>query len=248
MQLLLDVAGEPCLQGFGVVGRPLIKKAIDDQGQTLLELTAEPRNLPEFNNNGGGVIIVNGRVMALNDSDPAPLPRVVPVRLKLGDKSAKRLTELSGLFMVQVLKEGEARISVDNILKATGQSAKGKDASVLRDQDEEKLDDVSVRTQVAMEDPAEQNPMGVAGNVRIFVNGRRINGVPTGPANFPKLFDAQGRGYAPTEVSRSIDLNTNQTLLRMLYRPQGEAAQLVLYRQQVVTISVQFKIKYIPLP
>ena len=85
--------------------------------------------------------------------------------------------------------------------------------------------------------------------MRRIVNGRRFTSYQTGPPNFPKLIDSKGRVYPPAEVVQAtFDVNTNQFLHSLIYRPQGEASRLVLYRRETINFVVPFAFKNVPLP
>jgi hypothetical protein len=182
-----------------------------------------------LNVQGNSVSVVNGRVFV----DGVPLDsrpqaqRQVPVRFKLGEKASKRFKELSGNLPVQALVDTEALATVDNVLKATGQTVKGKDGSALTVQAVEKLGDGGVKVQIALELPPGQKPQG--------------------NPNIPKLIDAQGKVYAPAEIANPRPKG-QLFEVTLVYRPAGEPAQLVLYGQKTVTFSVPFTLKNVPLP
>lgn len=255
-ELWLDVTAEPRLQDFGVIGAPRIDKVVDDQGQSLAMALApaEPpkENGNNFMVNGNAILIVNGKVLGPGGAPVGEFPkqRQVPVRLKLGEKAAKTLKELSGSLAVQALKETEPLATVDNILKAAGQTVKGADGSVLQVQAVEKLADGGVKIQVVLENPPGQNPLGnnpILGNIK--VNGMPLGANQASPPNYPKLIDAQGKAHAPAEVvNPKPDFNTGKIEATLIYRPQGEPGQLVLYGQRTATISVPFTLKNVPLP
>jgi hypothetical protein len=253
-RLLLEVAAEPRLQDFEVVGLVQVKKATDDQGQTLT-MAAEPRAAPAdpAEELPGPIVVVNGKILPLPDALYGSLPppqRSVAFGLKLGAKPARSLTDLSGSVMVRARKETAARLTVDNLLQAAGQTVKGRDGCVLHVQAVEKLEGGAVRVEVALEDPGEQNPFGAAGgNLKLILNGRRLTSLQTGPPNFPKLLDAQGRAYAPAEVDHSVfNVATNQFVHHLIYRPQGAPSRLVLYQWEFVNFTVPFTLKNVPLP
>jgi hypothetical protein len=268
----LDVTAEPRLLDFGAIGAAQIDRAIDDQGQSL-ELVPAPVNPPNgIGNgiangiaNGNAIVIVNGRVIGpggMPVAGPIPKQRQVPVRLKLGEKAARSLKELTGTLAVQSVKEAEPLLTVDNILKAAGQTVKGSDGRSLQVQAVEKLAEGGFKIQVVMDLPAgpNPNPLGnLAGNGgNIQVNGgnvRIVNGQPVGgneragPITFPQLVDAQGKAYPPAEIGKQKnDFTTGKTEAELIYRPEGEPARLVLYGQRFVTVAVPFTLKDVPLP
>src|SRR5206468_10979988 len=111
---ILEVTPEPRLQNFVVTASPRLEKAVDEQGQELA-LAMEPALDP------------NATVQYQPGSNPynnRVLQRQVALRLKLGDKQAKELTELKGSLAVQALSVlPEALITVPEVAKAAGKKA-----------------------------------------------------------------------------------------------------------------------------
>jgi hypothetical protein len=122
--LALEATPEPKLQWITTEG-VRVEKAVDDQGQKLAQ-AAEARPAP-------GVI-------------PAPpaaavfMPalgwgnggtQVIPLRLKKGEKAAKTIKELKGVITAQVLTADRPYVTVADVAKAAGKTAKGaRDGSI----------------------------------------------------------------------------------------------------------------------
>lgn len=248
IEVLIDVTAEPRLQGFGVAGALFINKAVDDQNQALV-IGDTPAPIPPNQgnaNNGRGVIIINGQVIN-GPEDDLQKPRSVAVRLKLGEKPAKSLQELSGTLTLQALKEIEPLVTVENILKAAGKTVKGKGERALQIHAIEKLPDGAVKIQVTVEIPR-KNPMGnnpLGGNVNVVINGVPFNGLGNrlSPADYPKLIDAQGKVYTSAEQNNP----QSDGKVTLIFRPEGEPVQLVLYGRQTMNFAVPFVLKNIPL-
>jgi hypothetical protein len=267
-QLVLEAAAEPRLDGFRVVGPALVTRATDDQGQTLKPVSApradpaqplNPFNAKGVGGGGGvGAAIINGKVfvngMPVGEDAwlSGPAQRTAPVRLRLGEKPAKSLRELSGSLTVLVLKDGNALVEMENILKAAGQKAKGKAGHTLHVQAVKKLANGDIQIQVALEKPGALNPLGALG-ANFVINGVQMGGPAGGPHEWPRLMDAKGQAYQLAEVSGQQNRVNNGQMTReatLLYRPeagQGEPARLVLFGKRPVALTVPFTLKKVPL-
>ena len=201
--LVFEVTAEPRLQSFNVVGMPQITKAIDDLGQTLTVVNQViGKQMPNVNvpniqiqpPNGQPVPKVQpaprqGKLPAQAQPQPAIAPgfarinygmqRIVTVRLKLGEKQAKMIKELTGTLTVQFMSPPEAVATIDNVMQAKGQSAKSKNNDVIVTLDSiEKVGD-AFRAQVTLE----QQPRGGA--------GIGIAPVPPAPPGAPRVAPPQ---------------------------------------------------------
>jgi hypothetical protein len=270
IEVVLDVAGEPRLEGFGSHGQPRVDRAIDDRGQQLagvpLPLPTADNNLSNLGgwNGNGGVIVINGNVAINGNTSFGPGqavggPNQVRLRLAPGANPAKVLKELSGKLSVQTVVDAGPDIVVDKILQAAGQSTKGKDGKVLHVRGVEQLPNGQVRIQVGMENVVGQGLGGFGnanfnGNVVIIQNGNNIviaNGPGAAPtqAAMPRLLDADGKSFTLVQQSSpSLNINNNQVLqiVTLTYRPQpgqGPAAQLVLPGQRLFTFAVPFTLE-----
>jgi len=144
--VLLEVCGEPRMQGFGAVGNAMIDKALDEHGQSLF-VTMDP----VADNNQ--VVNPNGRVLIRSNVYPnanQPQPFVV-VRLKAGEKLSKALKQLSGNLTAQFLSEPEALITFNDLLNAGGKEAKGADGGKVDIIAVNKLNNGDVRVQMRLE-------------------------------------------------------------------------------------------------
>jgi hypothetical protein len=125
--ITLQATPEPRLQMYGVQ-TVTIKKAIDDQGQALMQAVGEMEN-PQIGQPGlvqPGVIRPGiGRVPVWNGGN-----QYAAVRLKQGAKASKVLKELSGVLTAQVVTEAKAVITVDDVLKSAGKTFKGEDGYI----------------------------------------------------------------------------------------------------------------------
>lgn len=261
IRLVLEASAEPRLREFGIIATPLIDKAIDDQDQKLV---AAPMPMPQNPNPGGGnginIAMKNGQVFINGQpagGSAAPKHRTMPVQLRLGEKPAKSLKELSGTVLVQALKdESEMLVSVNNIIKAAGTKVKGKDEHELEIVAVEKLADGDLKIQLVLHRPGEANPRANNGvnniaviNGRVLINGQPVGAGGVGPARlepreYPKLTDAKGATHAPV-AGRELD---GKKTYELIYRLPGEPAQLVFSGQRAFTFAVPFTLKNVPLP
>src|SRR5262249_13529968 len=134
--LVLEVSAEPKLQGFMVTGGPRIDKAVDDQGQKLepaADAGAPPGaggapgagpggpGIPGAGPGGGGLPVP---MMPLMPGAYGGNQRLLTVWVKLGEKQAKAIKELTGSITVQARAPSGPLVSVDNVLKAAGKTEK----------------------------------------------------------------------------------------------------------------------------
>jgi hypothetical protein len=261
MQFVIDVSAETRLLEFGAIGIPFFTKIIDDRGQTLsmiepeIVADADGVNPVRFAGNGNGningIMIVNGNVVQLGGSPipTNPVQRSVPVRIKLGEKEAKTLKEVSGKLTVQALNEPEILVRVKDISGTAGRSFAGKDGHALHMQAVEKREDGSYRISLAVENPGMQmDPFGLR-NVRL--RGNFNSSLPSGaPTAMPTMIDTDGKEHTAEVISQMTGRTAEgQTVLNAVldYRPSAEPAQLVLRGQRLVLFSVPFTLKDVPI-
>src|SRR5262249_49687262 len=117
--LVFEVTAEPRLQVFRPMGEPIITRAFDDQAQNLTPMEQKPGADP------GNPRALRWQALGGNPMSGAPMQRLIPVRLKVGDKKAQFLKDLAGNFSVEVQAPSEPVAMIDNVLHAKGQTAKG---------------------------------------------------------------------------------------------------------------------------
>jgi len=248
---LVDISAEPRLQDLTLIGTPRIDKAIDDQGQSLMMAMGPMPQQP-----------ANGNIAARRIAMPANAnQRQALIRLKLGEKAAKSLKELKGSFTASALLPTEPLITMDNVLKSAGKTAKGANGSAINLKAITKMDNGDYQVQIAMENmPGGNNlgGMGVAMQINIRVGGGGnvvINGFqPVNNRSLPTLVDAKGRSYQRVDVPEH-ELQINNGVARqnvtLVFRPsagQGEPARLVLNGQRTVNFQVPFTFTNVLLP
>jgi hypothetical protein len=152
MLLNLQASVEPKLPHFGITN-VRIEKATDDNDQDL------GQSLPEA---GGGGIGVGIQPAIAPIRRPYPVPvqmggQQASVRLKKGDKASKTIKELKGVMTAQVVTAPEAVITVENILKAEGETAKGADGGYVKVLEVSKEKDGTIKMKVEVENPPNVN-------------------------------------------------------------------------------------------
>jgi len=254
--LLLEVSPEPRLEHFAIDGSPILRKAWDDQGQTLaLVLDAAPANpnaLPR-----------NRQALPYGGDDAANRP--VTVRFKLGEKQATHLKQLQGALTAKILTPTEPLAVVDNVLKAAGQTVKGKAGGSLQVLAVAKEPNGDIQMRFRMANLGSENPLGnllLAGQpqiqqVQIRVGGgfggRRFLTTSGYNSPVPLLVDARGRSFQMVQIPRrNLQINNGEFTeeLAMIFRPQqgqGEAARLVVNGQRLATVPVSFSFGDVPL-
>jgi hypothetical protein len=259
--LVLDVAAEPRLQQFRIIGTPRIDKAIADDGQALtmgMEPATNSANDPMqvFANN---IVVLRG----LRADTGLPIAqRFVPIRLKVGDKQPKTLKELSGSLSAEAMTQTEALVKVGNVLKSAGRTVKGAHEGSIKVHSIDKRAGGEIVVKATLENiPGQGNPFGnglIQFNGNAVIQIRQINGgniaiggmgLPGQDQNPPKLLDDKGRAYAFSGISDSnFQMNNNQSSMTATfhYRPQAgqtEPSELVLYGQRKVTFHVPFTLR-----
>src|SRR5207244_13027097 len=104
------------------------------------------------------------------------MTRQAALRLKLGDKAAKSLKELKGSFTASALMPTEPLITMDNVLKSAGKTAKGANGGAIHLKAITKMDNGDYQVQISMENvPGGNNAFGGMGvavqQIQIQVGG-----------------------------------------------------------------------------
>jgi hypothetical protein len=126
--LPLEVTPEPRLQwqGFQAVH---IDKAVDDQGQSLVQITPQVPAGPGFPGGPPGMMRPVGvRPVALWGG----VHPHVPVQFKKGQKAARSIKELKGVISAQVLADPKPIITADNLARSAGKTFKGTEGGSIK--------------------------------------------------------------------------------------------------------------------
>jgi hypothetical protein len=262
----LQVSPELSMAWQGLLG-VRVEKAVDERGHILHEMVvSEPAAVPDtaIVAGRGGQRINRRAAVTFATGDP----REVLVRLEQGDRPARQLKELSGVISAQVRSAPEAIFTVENILKAAGQSSKGDGGGKITVADATREDSGEVTLQIEIELPPDVSPAGsgavenvplpVAGGFRrggAGFQGRGANprgnlGAPT--AGF-RLLDDRGQ-VLPLSVQQvrgqanGEEITWQVTLTHKMGAGQGEPAKLAFYGSRTVTLDIPFKLENVPLP
>lgn len=249
----LQVSAEPRLQGFTLVGTPTIERALDDQGQTLTLTTGQAQQNP----NGPQVQIAPAMDIAVLGR-PVQGQRQITLNFKAGEKQATQIKELKGTLTAQVLTPPEALMTIDNVVKAAGQTAKGKDGGSLQLVAIEKQANGDYKVQVRVEMQAGQNVFGggiIIGNgvqIQQIGNAGWVGPVSAAGSGMPELVDAKGNKYQLVQMpSRRLNVNNGvisqeMTLVFRANNGQGEPASLVVTGTRMTSITIPFAFQNIP--
>jgi hypothetical protein len=263
----LEVSAEPRLQNFQLLGSVQIDKALDDQDQKLfVPMEPMPGEL--------GGVAYSRPAYGYNPYNVSN--RLAYVRLKLGEKQAKALKELSGHLSAQMLSAPQALITVTDVLKSGGKKFEGKDGGAIEVLTIEKQSDGSYKVQFRLENPpnyiaapfqgpvAPLNPQPVqrpgglqnqGGNLQLKVAPGRVMQPSYNTHGLPTLTDARGRSYQLTQPPQRVYranvggvLSQEVTMVFRAHDGQDAPAQLVLHGQRNISVQVPFTLRDVTLP
>jgi hypothetical protein len=263
--LNLQASVEPKLPHFGITD-VRIEKATDDNDQVL------PQSLPETKGAENGAGLQPG-LYSIKRPYPGPGRmggQQASVRLKKGDKTSKSIKELKGVITAQVITPPEAIITVNNILKAAGETAKGADGGYVKVLEVSQEKDGTIKMKVEVENPPNVTTgygfypvppppglppagAGKGGGLALveLVDAKTYIG-PTA-ANGLTLLDDKGAAIPAQNTGVSQELNRGdrvpKTTYSFTFKPgekQGEASKLVLSGSRTVNVEVPFTLKDVP--
>jgi hypothetical protein len=257
--LALEVALEPRLRlqpGLAV----RVGKAVDDQDQTLEESAAAPApgrvvgiaaapapaaaRLARVAAGGG---MAGGMAGGVGWAEPDGRARVLFVRLKKGAKPAKSLKEVTGTVTAQLLGETQPLITVADVLKSAGKTAKGADGGSIKVIDVTKERNGRVNLRFELELPTGAGPFAASiGGDRLVLGDRGAPGAPQ-----YELTMTDGNGDPLPAAGVRIGAGGKASELTVSYLPrqgQGEPAKLTLGTSKSVAVEVPFTLKAVPLP
>jgi hypothetical protein len=262
--LILEVCAEPKMASFRMSGSARVDKAIDDQGQALGPvMDPMPNAAGAVNVNGQAVVMPIQPVQMGNPYMTGSNRVLVPIRLKLSEKQAKALKEFAGGVTAECLSPPMELLAIDDVLKASGKTAKAKDGSAMELVEINKQENGDVRLKVRLDSGQSDNAL--PGAVRIMRGGMvqqiQVGGGPVGglggPVNangMPSLVDAQGKAYQLVQIPQRNLRGVNNVFtqeLTLLFRPtagQGEPARLVLHGRRNAHLQAAFSFKDVTLP
>jgi len=260
--MLMEVTAEPRLQNFQITSSPSIVRALDDQGQLLAAIEQPANNNPNFGQPNPPPFAFPNPFNQIGNQNNQQ--RTFPIRLKLGEKQAKSLKELEGTMTVSVQLPPAPVATINNVLKAAGESAKHKDTNnvALTLQSIEKVGDNGYKLQIVLDGNAANGQIPGGGGVQIIGGGQIQIQIGAGAGfvgpgmnqNLPSLVDAKGNAYKAGPITNNAMQFNNGVIKRTItleYRAdagQGEPAQLVVNETRNTTLAVPFSFKNVQLP
>ncbi len=171
--------------------------------------------------------------------------RMVPIRLKPGEKSAKSLKEISGTISARVFGEPRPLITVADVLDSAGKTAKGQEGGSIRVIDVTKERDGRITFRLELDLPGGAPSHGSLGGER-FVLGDGGSGSSRHELG---LVDKDGNLLPPVRMGAQGGAKGVEFVLSYYpRRGQGEPAKLVLTESKAVGVEVPFTLKDVPLP
>jgi hypothetical protein len=278
LDVVLEVSGEPCLCGLAPAGPVQAIKALDEQGNALA--TAPPpsapapppneetgRRLLSYRGSGWVAILLDHTILKGNTFAAAsPVgegPFLTTFRVRPGEKTPRRLKELSGKLTLLTTVEAKAPLVIDDVLRATARSVKAGDGSKLTVEKVGRLQNEDIYVQVTWEKAVGANTLlglrGSVGGRQVWRNNIELGGdtpdhSPALLSGAPRLLDRDGKGFGLAKwSSQGWTITRSQMVhrLTLVYRPQpgqGPPSRLVSPGQRVVPFEAAFKFTDIQLP
>lgn len=246
--LNLDVTPTPSAQWTDIVGIR-IHRALDESGRPVSVAfnTDEHEIVDDYGNlnQWGGMAIQIDDMGGLNGV-PRGNPRVVPLRLRTGDRLLTKLKVLEGVVVGDTLVPNQPLAMIDNLPKNVGLTvhAPGDSRVTLVSHDAKADGRVSIRIRT-------ENP-----NLwSVFPNGRRM-GQQSGRNAFGQLkfYDAAGKMLRQPTISESNmnDDGITQSMEYLLNFPKpgdlGSPVKLILVGNKPTTLEVPFRMENVRLP
>lgn len=251
-RLVLEVIPEPHLQWQSVLA-VRVERAVDVKGPSLKQ-PAVVSGLGRAVGNGAEEVLILWDGSSEFPANPFGDARHVAIRLGAADGPWQQLAELRGTIAARVGLPPERLASVDNILKAVGQTVRTEDGGVLQVVEVKPRDDGRYQVRVALTTPA---PELISGGIpaRLLVHKRGWWGQGTGDVSAEgsgfRLLDAQGRPFplAGGEVQGLLAQGIRHDFT-LVYRPLPDGAppaRLEYTARRGVTVEVPFTLRNVSL-
>jgi hypothetical protein len=250
--VIFEITPQPKLSWQGTT-EVRIDKALDDQGQTLLPSLTNEASFAESvaRKMGNGVVVVDsetGRTVTNS--------REYPVRLKRADKRSRVLKEVKGAVTAQVRTPPQVLVTVDNLLKATGQTIKGIEGTSIKVVEATRQTG-NLQLKLHLEGPPDV--VGFAANQRVMRRNRIVirNGMirEAGAASEPTftLVDEDGHNLSLQMNESNWHINGNHVVQEINavcrhHINEGDPVKLVYSNRRTLTIEVPFTLKDVALP
>jgi hypothetical protein len=257
--LKVEASAEPRIQGFAVVGAPIITQAVDNHGQKLRLVP------PPAEENANSAPIPQGRFGPRGGrrfylTIPLATQRDLTLEFVPGAKPAKTLKELVGTFTTQMVAPPEDLGTLTNLLQAAGQSVQGKDGGTLKLNAIEKLANGDYQLGIALETPLDPRMFGGMLMRNGMVQIRQIQiqiGVSVSAnlnsSGLPNVLDAKGNKLTAVKLlTQSANFSNGrnaQDMTIIFHRPAGvgEPNRLVYHGTRLVNVTVPFAFRDVPL-
>ncbi len=250
--LVLEVMPEPHLQWQSVLA-VRVERAVDAKGPSLKQ-PAVVSGLGRAVGNGAEEVLILWDGSSEFPANPFGDARHVPIRLASADGPWQQLTELRGTIAARVGLPPERLASVDDILKAAGQTVRTENGGVLQVVEIKPRDEGRYQVRVALTVPP---PELISGGIpaRLLVHKRGWWGQGTGDVSAEgsgfRLLDAQGRPFplAGGEVQGLLAQGVRHDFT-LVYRPLPDGAapaRLEYTARRPVTVEVPFTLRNVPL-
>ncbi len=252
VQVVLEVAPEPKLDWKKVVDIH-IERAVDDHGQPLEQLTQTAKPLAEHDLDMRAQMMLSGR--SSNQELFSRSLRQIPVALKAGPDYPKGLRELKGTISALVLTPPEPLLTIDDVLKARGQTVRAKDGSDIKVAEARRDGQLHLQLELPGWFGRWGNEQQVV-NRRVRMGRMLVNTVDTGHTVGAMSWSAHDARGARLSLSRmetrfsQRDSELVQENFLTFYTPRSQEGpfKLVLTGQRLVILDVPFTLKDIPLP
>jgi hypothetical protein len=246
----IEATMEPRSIWKGVLGLR-ITKAIDDQGQSLANLTT--LDLPENQKRNTSTIIINSVPITGKSSAHEGIPGPIALRLRRGEKPAKSLKEVAGTLVALVQTPHETLVRMDDILKATGKTVKiaqGGHVKVV----EVAHKDGEVRLKLNVEAPPTSLDDGVKPpiNATIIINGEEVGKRKNalGAKSFT-LLDGKGKPFTiakATDTGVRVGQASEVELIFQANDKQGTPTSFLYQGRRTALVEVPFTLRNVTLP
>jgi hypothetical protein len=163
----LAVAVEPKLT-LRAIKRVRVEKAVDDRGQTL-----EPAPADVAAPRVDATLRMERMTRRRRGNERPPHQQTVAVHFKRADMPSHALKELKGVLVAQVMTPPEPVVTIADVRKATGQTARGKNGGAVTVHGVSVQRNGDVRLRVTVEPPSSaDNPGTVTDELVVIANGQ----------------------------------------------------------------------------
>ena len=200
---------------------------------------------------GGGGVVMGWDGEMPNRPTAYPNPRIVPVPIKLGSLSARKLKLLEGSVVCEISVPNQPLITIDNIGTALGngvEGLRGLKMTVLDTKPSAKGGKAVLKVQV------DQPPAWLNNRFNAWGGGGMMMGLEDSislpPTHVVKGFDAAGKPVRMNVLTNS-ETNTDeftQSTTTQYSCPDGLPVKIVLTGAKPVLVEVPFKMENVQLP